>query len=357
MSGTYAHAPRPPATVPAATLPARLTAVLGPDAVPPPLLMLLGMVSTQVGAAVAKQLFTTTSPGGTTALRLCFGALVLLALARPSLRLGLRTAGAVAAFGVAMAAMNLAFYAALERVPLGVAVTIGFTGPLLVSLATSRRLRDLAWVVLAGAGVALLAGALPTGARDGGVPALDGTSLLLCGVIALGWGGYVLLGKAVSTRLGGGRGLALGMAVGALCVLPFGVVDSGTALLDPWTLALGLGVALLSSVLPYSAEMAALRRMPARVFAVLLSLEPAVAAMIGLALLHETLGWAQLLGITCVVGASLGAVSSRRPPGAGGHSRPASRRASVPFATPRPQDPGDQGATPTTRRRHARTAP
>ncbi|GIG88827.1 threonine transporter RhtB [Plantactinospora endophytica] len=290
----------------------RLVAAVGPDAVPPPLLMLLGMVSTQVGAAIAKQLFSTTSPGGTTALRLGFGALVLLALARPTLRLGLRTAGLVAAFGVAMAGMNLAFYTALQRVPLGVAVTIAFTGPLLVSVAASRRVRDLGWVVLAGLGVALLAGLVDLGAGSGGGTApLGGTALLCCGLVALGWAGYVVLGKAVSVRLGGSRGLALGMAVGAICVLPFGVAGSGSALLDPWTMTLGFGVALLSSVLPYSAEMAALRRMPARVFAVLLSLEPAVAALVGVTLLHETLGWPQLLGIGCVVAASLGAITGR----------------------------------------------
>lgn len=165
----------------------------------------------------------------------------------------------------------------------------------------------MAWVALAGAGVLLLAW---VGGTSGA--GLDGTSLLLCAVLALGWAGYVVLGKAVSTRVGGTRGLALGMAVGAVCVLPFGVASSGTDLLDPGTIALGLGVALLSSVIPYSAEMAALRRMPARVFAILLSLEPAIAALVGVALLHEMLTWPQLLGIACVVGASLGAVAGRR---------------------------------------------
>ncbi|AVT41959.1 DMT family transporter [Plantactinospora sp. BB1] len=321
MSGTYTCTVGPSGAEPARAGVGRLAALAGPDAVPPPLLMLLGMVSTQVGAAIATQLFRTTSPGGTTALRLGFGALVLLAVARPALRLGWRTAGLVAAFGVAMAGMNLAFYTALQRVPLGIAVTIAFTGPLLVSVATSRRARDLGWVVLAGLGVALLAGLLDLGTLTGsgsgggggpdGTGRLDGTALLCCGLIALGWAGYVVLGKAVSTRLGGSRGLALGMAVGAVCVLPFGIAGSGTALFDPWTMTLGLGVALLSSVLPYSAEMAALRRMPARVFAVLLSLEPAIAALVGLALLHETLGWPQLLGIGCVVAASLGALTGR----------------------------------------------
>ncbi|MGX7676988.1 EamA family transporter [Plantactinospora sp. DSM 117369] len=317
MSGTYTCTVGPAGPEPAPAGAGRLAALVGPDAVPPPLLMLLGMVSTQVGAAIATQLFRTTSPGGTTALRLGFGALVLLAVARPTLRLGWRTAGLVAAFGVAMAGMNLAFYTALQRVPLGIAVTIAFTGPLLVSVAASRRLRDFGWVGLAGLGVALLAGLLDLGALagsgsgSGGTGRLDATALLCCGLVALGWAGYVVLGKAVSTRLGGSRGLALGMAVGAVCVLPFGVAGSGAALFDPWTMTLGLGVALLSSVLPYSAEMAALRRMPARVFAVLLSLEPAVAALVGLTLLHETLGWPHLLGIGCVVAASLGAITGR----------------------------------------------
>lgn len=301
MFRVYAHASRPLPVHPAA----RLTAALGrPEAVPPPLLMLLGMVSTQVGAAVAKQLFTATSPGGTTALRLGLGALVLLAAGRPGLRLGWRAAGLVGAFGVAMAAMNLAFYAALQRVPLGVAVTVGFAGPLLVSLLGSRRFTDVLWAALASSGVLLLAGL-------GGV-GVDAVGLLLCALIAVGWAGYVLLGKAMSGHVPGTRGLAAGMAVGALCVLPFGVASGGAELLDPRVLALGLGVALLSSVLPYSAELAALRRLPARVFAVLLSLEPAVAALVGALLLGELLAWPQLLGVGCVVGAALGATLARR---------------------------------------------
>ncbi|NES26111.1 EamA family transporter [Micromonospora terminaliae] len=266
--------------------------------------MLLGMVSTQVGAAVAKQLFTATSPGGTTTLRLGLGALVLLTVTRPTRWPGWRAAGLIVAFGMAMAAMNLAFYAALQRVPLGVAVTVGFAGPLVVSLLGSRRVVDVLWALLAGTGVLLLAGL-------GGV-GVDPFGLLLCGLIAVGWAGYVLLGKAMSNHLPGTRGLALGMAVGAVCVLPFGVASGGAELLDPRIVALGLGVALLSSVLPYSAELAALRRMPARVFAVLLSLEPAVAAVVGTLLLGELLAWPQLAGVACVVGAALGATLARR---------------------------------------------
>ncbi|MEH1012490.1 EamA family transporter [Micromonospora sp. CPCC 206060] len=297
----YAYASRVRPAPPGTRL---LTAVSRPDAVPPPLLMLLGMVSTQVGAAVAKQLFSATSPGGTTTLRLGLGALVLLVTARPALRLTWRALGLVVAFGVAMAVMNLTFYAALSRVPLGVAVTVGFAGPLVVSLLGSRRWSDVVWAVLAGTGVLLLAGL--------GGTRMDALGLLLCGLTAVGWAGYVLLGKAMSGHVDGGRGLALGMAVGALCVLPFGVVTDGAGLLDPRILLLGLGVALLSSVLPYSAELAALRRMPARVFAILLSLEPAVAALIGVVLLHELLAWSQVAGIGCVMGAALGATLVRR---------------------------------------------
>ncbi|MCI4063641.1 EamA family transporter [Micromonospora sp. R77] len=297
----YAHASRTPSAAPAV----RFVAALGrPEAVPPPLLMLLGMVSTQVGAAVAKQLFTATSAGGTTTLRLGLGALVLLAVGRPTRWPGWRAAGLIGAFGLAMATMNLVFYAALQRVPLGVAVTVGFAGPLLVSLLGSRRVVDVLWALLAGTGVLLLAGL--------GGAGLDALGLLLCALVAAGWAGYVLLGKAMSGRVPGSRGLALGMAAGAVCVLPFGVASGGAELLDPRMLALGLGVALLSSVLPYSAELAALRRMPARVFAVLLSLEPAVAALVGALLLDELLAWAQLLGVACVVGAALGATLVRR---------------------------------------------
>ncbi|MFC7546434.1 DMT family transporter [Plantactinospora sp. GCM10030261] len=276
-----------------------LAAVTRSGAVPPPLLMLLGMVSTQVGAAVAKLLFGATSPGGTTLLRLGFGALILALLARPALWLGWRTMGLVVAFGLAMAVMNLSFYAALSRVPLGVAVTIGFAGPLLVSLVASRRALDVLCAVLAGSGVLLISGVF-------GVH-VDRLGLLLCVGTAAGWAGYVLLGKAMSTHVGGSSGLALGMAVGALAVLPFGVSGSGTDLLDPWILVLGAGVAVLSSVVPYTAELAALRRMPARVFAILLSLEPAIGALVGMVLLGELLAWSQVLGVACVVGAALAA--------------------------------------------------
>ncbi|MFI6227330.1 EamA family transporter [Micromonospora echinospora] len=298
----YAHALRPQ-PAPTSTV-ARLVGTIGrPDAVPPPVLMLLGMFSTQLGAAVAKQLFGTTSPGGTTTLRLGFAALILLVIARPGLRLGWRTGGLVVGFGLMLALMNLSFYAALHRVPLGVAVTIGFAGPLLVGLAGSRRLLDAGWAVLAGGGVLLISGL--------GGAAVDGLGLFFCVATAVGWAGYVVFGGAVSKRIPGSRGLALGMAVGALAVLPFGVAGSGTALLDPWILLLGVGVALLSSVLPYSAEMSALRRMPARVFAVLLSLEPAIGALVGLVLLGELLAWPQFLGVACVVGAALGATLVR----------------------------------------------
>ncbi|WP_176738558.1 EamA family transporter [Micromonospora pallida] len=298
----YAHTLRP-TPVPAPTV-ARLVGVVGrPDAVPPPLLMLLGMLSTQLGAAVAKHLFGSTSPGGTTTLRLGFAALILLAVVRPGLRLGWRTGGLVVGFGLMLALMNLSFYAALHRVPLGVAVTIGFAGPLLVGLAGSRRLLDALWAVLAGGGVLLISGL--------GGSAVDGLGLLFCLGTAVGWAGYVVFGGAVSKRVPGARGLALGMAVGALAVLPFGIAGSGAALVDPWVLLLGVGVALLSSVLPYSAEMSALRRMPARVFAVLLSLEPAIGALVGLVLLDELLAWPQFLGVAGVVGAALGATLVR----------------------------------------------
>ena len=280
------------------------------------MLMMIGMVSTQLGAATAKRILGATGSCGSTLLRLGFASAILLVVIRPSLRMTWRTAGWIAAFGVAMAGMNLSFYTALTRVPLAVAVTIGFAGPLAVSLAAGRRRLDIACALLAGGGVLLLAGV------DDFASDVDPLGLALCGLLAVCWGGYVVFGSRVSQHAPRGQGLALGMAFAALCVavgfvavgfVAVGFVGSGrgagapgTALLDPRLLVLGFAVAVLSSVIPYSAEMAALGRLPAGVFAVLLSLEPAIAAAVGAVLLGEVLTGAQFCGVLCVVSASIG---------------------------------------------------
>lgn len=272
--------------------------------IPPTALVLLGIVSVQVGAAVAKQLFTVAGAAGTVTLRLVFAALVLLAIWRPSLRMDRHTLVVVVSYGVVLGAMNLCFYAALERIPLGAAVTIEFLGPLAVAVAGSRRWLDGLWVLLAGAGVVLLTGV------EGG---LLWTGVLFALAAGACWAAYILLTAKLGSKTNDGKGLALAMVVGAVVALPFGISSAGTAMLDPVLLAAGFAVALMSSVIPYSLELEALRRMPPRVFGILMSMEPAVAALAGLVLLGEQLTPAQWVAVCCVVIASVGSTRSAKP--------------------------------------------
>ncbi|GAA0261097.1 EamA family transporter [Saccharothrix mutabilis subsp. mutabilis] len=273
-------------------------------AIPPPALVLLGVISVQVGAAVAKQLFTLAGAAGTVTLRLALAAVILLLVWRPSLRLDRHTLLVVAGLGSVLGVMNLTFYQAIERIPLGAAVTIEFLGPLAVAVIGSRRWLDGLWALLAAVGVVLLTRA------DGGLE-LGGVLFALAAGAC--WAGYILLTAALGSRTSDGKGLALAMVFGALVALPFGVAEAGTALLDPVVLIAGTAVALMSSVVPYSLELEALRRIPPRVFGILMSLEPAVAAVAGLLLLHEALRPAQWVAVCCVVLASVGATRSARP--------------------------------------------
>lgn len=275
-------------------------------AVPPTALVLLGIVSVQLGSAVAKHLFGEVGSFGTVALRLFFAAAVLMLLWRPSLRMDRRTWTVVLSYGVVLGLMNLCFYQSLARIPLGIAVTIEFLGPLAVALAGSRRWLDAFWTVLAAGGVVLLM----DGRGD-----LDLIGVLFALAAGACWGLYILVGAALGRRTTEGNGLALGMAVAALVAVPFGVADSGTALLQPWVLVVGLGVALLSSVIPYTLDLEALRRIPPRVFGILMSLEPAMAALIGLVVLQESLLWSQWVAVLCVVVASAGAARGDRTDG------------------------------------------
>ncbi|TDV57269.1 EamA family transporter [Actinophytocola oryzae] len=272
-------------------------------AVPPPAQVLAGIISVQVGAALAKQLFGAVGSAGAVALRLFFAALVLVAVWRPSVRMGRRAWTVVIGYGVVLGVMNLCFYLALARIPLGVVVTIEFLGPLAVAIGGSRRWLDGLWALLAAAGVVLLT-------ESGGD--LHVAGILFALAAAACWAGYILLSAALGRHTTDGGGLALGMVLAAVVVMPVGVVDSGTALLQPWVLIVALGVALLSSVIPYSLELEALRRIPPKVFGVLMSLEPAVAALVGLAVLGEALGPPQWLAILLVVTASAGATRTAR---------------------------------------------
>lgn len=273
-------------------------------AVPPTVLVLLGIVSVQLGSALATHLFDAVGSFGTVALRLFFAAAVLLLWWRPSPRTDLRTWTVVLGYGVVLGTMNLCFYQALSRLPLGIAVTVEFLGPLGVALAGSRRWLDAFWAVLAAGGVVLLM----EGRGD-----LVTVGFLFALAAGTCWGLYILVGAALGRHTTEGDGLALGMAVAALVAVPFGVADSGTALLRPWVLLAGLGVALLSSVIPYSLDLAALRRIPPRVFGILMSLEPAMAALIGLVVLQQSLRWTQWIAVLCVVAASAGATRGARP--------------------------------------------
>jgi inner membrane transporter RhtA len=271
--------------------------------VPPTALVMLSIVSVQLGAAIAKTLFDSLGPGGTVFLRIAFASLVLLVLVRPKLGGHDRNAYGVAGlFGLALAGMNFSIYLAIDRIPLGVAVTLEFVGPLGVAVAGSRRMLDLLWVVLAAGGILLLA---PLGAFGGmNLDPVGVAFALLAGCL---WASYILLSARTGSAFQGGTGLVIALCVGTLVLAPFGVADAGYALLDPKLLLAGFGVAMLSSAIPFSLELEALRKIPARVFGVLMSLEPAVAALAGFLVLGERLGIRAVVAIVFVTIAAAGA--------------------------------------------------
>ena len=268
--------------------------------VPAPLLVLCAALSVQFGAALAKTLFDEIGPGGTVFLRVAIGAVVLAVAWRPRVTEHSRRDLLLAAlFGLSLAGMNLAFYEAIDRIPLGVAVTFEFVGPLGVAVAGSRRALDVLWVVLAAAGILLLS--------DFGSTDLDPTGVALALLAGAFWAAYILLSVRVGQAFPGGGGLALAMVVGGAVLLPVGVADGGGELLLPAVLATGAAVAVLSSVIPYSLELEALRRMPQGVFGVLMSLEPALATLAGWVVLGQGLTARELLAVMLVVAASAGA--------------------------------------------------
>ncbi|HEX2128644.1 MAG TPA: EamA family transporter [Solirubrobacterales bacterium] len=269
-------------------------------------LVLGGIVSVQVGAAVATELFDEIGPVGTVFLRLAFAAIVLVAIWRPPLaRLAGGATRDVLAFGFALAAMNTSFYLALDRIPLGIAVTLEFVGPLGVAFALSRRRLDLVWAGLAAGGILLLS---PAPGGD-----LDTLGVVLALVAGAFWAAYIVLSARIGRLAPGGGGLALAMVVGAVLVIPPGLADGGGELLDPGLLVAGFAVAMLSSAIPYSLELEALRRLPQGVFGVLMSLEPAVAAAVGFLILEQDLIAREIVAIALVVLASAGALRASPP--------------------------------------------
>ncbi len=275
----------------------------GSRSVPPTALVMLSIVSVQLGAAIAKTLFDSLGPGGTVFVRIAFASLVLLVLVRPKFGGHDSSAYLVAGvFGLALALMNFSIYLAIDRIPLGVAVTLEFVGPLGVAVAGSRRVLDLLWVVLAAAGILLLA---PLGAFGG--MDLDPVGVAFALFAGCLWASYILLSARTGLAFPGGTGLVIALCVGTVALAPFGIAGAGSALLDPKLLLAGFGVAMLSSAIPFSLELEALRRIPARVFGVLMSLEPAVAALAGLAVLGERLGLRAVAAIVFVTIAAAGA--------------------------------------------------
>ncbi|WP_422114676.1 EamA family transporter [Brachybacterium sp. UNK5269] len=274
-----------------------------------PVLFILGScVSLQFGAALATQLFPALGSWGTTALRLGIAAAVLMVIVRPKLhRFSREQWIAVALFGVVIGAMNGAFYASIERIPLGTAVAIEFLGPLAVAALLSTRRTDLLWVVLALAGVSLFGVESLTGSG-----ALDGVGVLFALVAAVFWGLYVLTSARVGRLVPGQDGLAVAMVIGTLTVLPLGAPGAVVGLMDVQLLALATGTALLASVLPYTLELAALRRLPRHVFGILLSLEPVIALVAGVLLIGQEATALRIVAAVLVVGASVGVTLTAR---------------------------------------------
>jgi inner membrane transporter RhtA len=270
------------------------------NSIPPTCQVLLSSFVVQIGMALSKILFEALGSSGAAFLCKGIGAVLMLLILRPRLT-GHRwqAYGVVGLFGLSIACMNLAIYAAIDRIPLGVASTLEFIGPLGVSIVGSRRPLDLLWVALAAAGVFLLAPIHGTNLDPVGI----GFALLsgLC------WAGYILLSAPVGRAMPGGAGLAIGITVSALFMAPMGISQGGMALLNPWILIVGVAAGLLTTVVPYSLEFVALRRMSTRIFGVLMSIEPAIAALVGLLFLHETLDIQSLVAIVLVITAAIGA--------------------------------------------------
>ncbi|WP_328474152.1 EamA family transporter [Actinoplanes sp. NBC_00393] len=267
-------------------------------------LVLAGALSVQFGSAVAALLFPKAGVAGVVALRLTIAAVLMLLVCRPRLR-GHRRADwlLVAGFAVALAGMNTLIYQAIDRIPLGTAVTIEVLGPLLLSVVMARRAASWLWAGFAATGVVLLG--------YQGFERLNPAGAAYALGAAVMWAAYIVFSARTGRRFPKADGLALAMAGAALLTLPFGVAASGTALLHPATLALGAAVAMLSSVLPYTLELLALRRMATATFGVLTSLGPAIAVLAGFLVLGQRLTWVELLAVALVIAASVGAVRTR----------------------------------------------
>jgi len=274
--------------------------------IPPIPAVLMAIISVQSGAAIAKSLFPTIGAPGTASLRIGISAIILLAVYRPNLRkITLDQWKFVLPYGLCLGAMNLVFYFAIERIPIGLAVTLEFIGPLMVAVLGSKRIVDFLWVLLAAAGIILIA---PW--TTNGVDILGASLALLAGAF---WAAYIVLGGKISAIMKGGDAVATGMLFAALLVVPFGIFGEGLNNLTPQLLGMGIALALLSSAIPFTLEMKALGQLPARTFSILMSLEPAAASICAFIFLQEYLSFNEILAVAFVVTASAGStITSRR---------------------------------------------
>jgi len=275
----------------------------------PVLAVLCSILSVQAGASFSKHLFPIIGAEGTTTLRQLYASILLLVIFRPWRGgPGRKDWGVVALYGGLLGAMNLSFYLAIERMPLGIGVALEFLGPLAVAILSSRRFSDFIWVACAAAGMAIL---IPWRGAQG---TLDPVGVTWALVAALCWGLYIIVGQKVSDRVHGGKAVALGMTFSLILTLPVGLAHAGAALWSPSVLPWGVAVAVLSSAIPYSLEMMALKHIPAKTFSLMMSLEPAAAALLGFIIVGEHLNLTQCLAISLVIVASAGSsLMARRP--------------------------------------------
>lgn len=273
--------------------------------------LLLSIISLCVGTSFAKTLFPIAGAAGTTAMRIGLGALLMLVVQRPWRWVMDREQGlAIVAYGIVLACMNLSFYEAVARLPLGVAIAIEFIGPLGVALLGSRRMLDVLWVMLAAAGIGVLAA--PSSA---GTVTLAGVSFAL--LAAVFWALYIISGARAARLVPQHRIVCLGLCTASIVAVPTGIAEAGTALFDPTILASGVAVAVLCSILPYSLEIFALKRMTPAMFGIIVSLEPAVGALAAFAVIGERLTGLQMIGIAAVIIAAAGGTmtsAKRRAP-------------------------------------------
>ncbi|OXB00830.1 EamA family transporter [Flavobacterium pectinovorum] len=267
--------------------------------IPPIPAVLLAIISVQCGAAIAKTLFPAIGAAGTASIRIGVSALILLLAYRPNLKAITREQWKIVVpYGLSLGAMNLIFYLAIERIPIGLAVTLEFIGPLLVAIIGSKRLIDYCWILLAAAGIVLIA---PWSNER-----IDPLGVLFALIAGGLWAAYIVLGGKISRIMNDGQAVSTGMLFAAILILPFGFYENGLANLTPKLFGMGVALALLSSAIPFTLEMKALGQLPPRTFSILMSLEPAAASVCAFIFLQENLSFYEILAVVCVVAASVG---------------------------------------------------